>query len=95
MSSGSRLIWVGMMECLDNIGCICEVFRWFPTHGIGGVVKSFPLNQVKQFRPLVMAINLDVQDLMNFPLVGVIQLDQWWWVYGSVVNLTRAGGLQQ
>ena len=48
MDSGSRLVWIGMMECLDNVRCVHEVFRWFPTHGIGGVVESFPLHQVKQ-----------------------------------------------
>src|SRR5882724_6079475 len=95
MSSESRLIWVGMMECLDNVGCVCEVFRQFPTCGVGGVVESFPFDQVKQSRPLVTAINPAVQDLMNFPLIRVIQLDWWWWVHGSVGDLTRASGLQQ
>jgi len=42
-----------------------------------------------------MAINPTVQDPMYFPLVGVIQHDRWWWVYGSVGNFTRASGLQQ
>src|SRR5882724_8833144 len=84
-----------MMECLDNVGCICEVFRRFPTCGIGGVVESSPLDQVKQSRPLATAINPAVQDPMNFPLIGVVQLDRWWWIYGSVGNLTRASGLQQ
>src|SRR5882724_1753330 len=27
---------------------------------------------------------------MNIPFVGVLQLDQWQWVYGSVGDLTRA-----
>src|SRR5882724_3410850 len=37
-----------------------------------------------------MAIHPAVQDPMNFPLVGIIQLDRWWRVYGSVGDLTRA-----
>src|SRR5882724_10613092 len=37
-----------------------------------------------------MLINPAVQDPMDFPLVRVIQLDWWWWVYGSVGILTRA-----
>src|SRR5882724_4943891 len=95
MDSGSRLVWIGLMECLDNIGCVRKVFRRFPTRGVGGVVEAFPLDQVKQSRPLATAINTTVQDLVNFPLIGVVQLNRGWWVYGSVGDLTRASGLQQ
>jgi len=95
MDSRSWLVWIGLMECLDNIGCVHKVFRRFPTHGIGGVVKAPPLDQVKESRPLAMVIDPTVQDPMNFPLVGVPQLDWWWRVYGSVGDLTRASGLQQ
>ena len=48
MGSGSWLVWIGLMEGLDNIGCVCKVFRQFPTRGVGGVVEAFPLDQVKQ-----------------------------------------------
>ena len=48
MGSGSRLVWIGLMECLDNVGCVHKVFGRFPTHGIGSVVEPFPLDQVKQ-----------------------------------------------
>src|SRR5882724_7450929 len=48
LNSGSWLIWVSLMECLDHIGCIRKVFWWFPTHCIWGVVKSFPLDKVQQ-----------------------------------------------
>jgi len=72
-----------------------EVFRRFPTRGIGGIVEAPPLDQVKESRPLATAIDPTVQDPMNFPLVGVPQLDWWWRVYGSVGDLTRASGLQQ
>src|SRR5882724_4604891 len=95
MGSGSWLVWIGLMECLDNVGCVRKVFRQFPTRGIRGVVEAFPLDQVKQSRLLVTAINPAVQDPVNFPLIGVVQLDRWWWVYGSVGDLTRASGLQQ
>ena len=30
MGSRIQLVRIGLMECLDNIGCICKVFRWFP-----------------------------------------------------------------
>jgi len=33
---------------LDHIGFIFKVFRWFPTHCVRGIVKSFPLNKVQQ-----------------------------------------------
>jgi len=62
---------------------------------ITGVVKPFPFNKVKVSQPLAMAIKPAVEDLIDFPLIGVIQLDQWWWVYCSVGDLTRASGLQQ
>jgi len=40
-------------------------------------------------------VNPAVKNLMDFPLVGVGQLDWWQGVYGSVGDLTRASGLQQ
>ena len=36
------------MECLDQVGHICNVFRWFPVHCIGCVVKPFPLDKIEQ-----------------------------------------------
>ena len=93
MNLGGCLIWISLMECLDYIGCIHKIFRQFPTHGIGGIVKPFPLNKVKESQSLVTVINPAVKDPMDFPLIGVVQLDQWWWVYGSFGNLTRASGL--
>jgi len=95
MDSRSWLVWIGLMECLDHIGCVRKVFRWFPTRGIGGVVEAPPLDQVKESRSLATAIDPTVQDPMNLPLVGVPQLDWWWRVYRSVGDLTRASGLQQ
>src|SRR5882724_5861865 len=81
MNSGSRLIWIGMMECLDHVRCIREVFGWFPTCCVRGIVKPFPLHEIQQTCPLAMPIDPAVKDPMNFPLVGIVQLDQWWWVY--------------
>jgi len=45
MKLGGQLIWMSLVECLEYIGCICEVFRWFTTCCVGGIVKSFPLDQ--------------------------------------------------
>ena len=92
---GGQLVWVILVECLDYIGCIHQVFRGFPTHCIWDIVKPFPFSEIKEPWPLAMTIKSTVEDLMNLPLVRVIQLDQWWWVYGSVGNLTGASGLQQ
>ena len=90
MNSGSRLVWIGLMERLDHVGCIREVFRWFQTGGIGGVVESFLLDKVQQPWPLATAINSAVQDRMNLPLVRVIQFDRRWWIDCPVGDLTRA-----
>jgi len=95
MNLGGQLIWISLVECLDYIGCIRKVFRWFPTCCIGGVVKSFPLNQVKEPQSLAMMVNSAVKDPRDFPLIGVIQFNQWQWVYSSVGDITRASGLQQ
>src|SRR5882724_5446402 len=95
MNLGGWLIWVSLVECLDYIGCIGKVFRWLPTHHIGSVVKSFPLHKIQQARPFVMTIDPAVQDPVDFPLVGVLQLNWWWRFYGPVRNPTRASGLQQ
>ena len=95
MSLGGWLIWISLVECLDHIRCIHKVFGWFPTQCVRGVVKPFPFNKVEQSQSLVIAINPAVKDPMDFPLIGVIQLDQWWWVYCSVGYLTRASGFQQ
>jgi len=62
---------------------------------VGSVVKPFPLNKVKQSGSLAMTVNSAVKNLMDLPLVRVIQLDWWQGVYGSVGNLTRTSGLQQ
>jgi len=83
------------MECLDHVGCISKVFGRFPAHGIRGVVKPFPFDEVQQSQPLMMVIKPAVQDLIDFPLIRVIQLNQWWGVYCSVGDLTRDSGLQQ
>jgi len=48
MDLGGQLIWIGLMECLDYIRCIHKVFGQFTTHGIQGVVKPFPLNEVRE-----------------------------------------------
>ena len=83
------------MECLDYVRCIRKVFRQFPTRGIGGVVKTLPLDEVKQPGSFVMTVNPTVKNPMDFPLIGVVQLNRWWGVYGSVGDLTRTSGLQQ
>jgi len=48
MNLGGRLIWISLVECLDHIWCINEVFGWFPTCGIRGVVKPSPFDEVEQ-----------------------------------------------
>jgi len=53
------------------------------------------INKVKQSQPLAMMVDSAVKNPMDFPLIGVIQLNQWQRVYGSVGDLTRASGLQQ
>ena len=65
------------------------------SQGVGGVVKPFPFNEVKESGSLATMIKPAVEDLIDFPLIGVIQLDQWWWVYCSVGDLTRGSGFQQ
>ena len=40
-------------------------------------------------------VELAIEDLMDFPLVGVVQLNWGWWVCDSVGDLTSASGLQQ
>ena len=95
MNLEGRLIWISLVECLDHIWGICQVFRWFPTCCIRSIVKPFPFDKVQKPRPLVMMVNPAVKDPMDFPLIGVVQLDRGWGVYGSVGDLTRASGLQQ
>ena len=92
---GGRLIWICLMECLDYVGCIGEVFRWFPACGIGGVVKPLPFDEIQQTQPLMMAIKTAVKDLIDFPLIRVIQLNWWRWIDHSTGDLTRASELQQ
>ena len=48
MNLGGQLSWVSLVECLDHFGCICQVFGWFPTCHVGGVIKPFPLNKIQQ-----------------------------------------------
>ena len=95
MNLGGQLSWVSLVERMDHVGCIHKVFGWFPTRGIRGVVESFPFDQIEQSLPLVTTINPAVQDLIDFPLVRVLQLNWWWWVHDSVGDLTRTSGLQQ
>jgi len=40
MDSRSWLVWIGLMECLDNIGCVREVFRRFPNLWHWGCCRS-------------------------------------------------------
>ena len=64
-----------------------------------GISQNFPKgvkgHNIKQPSSLAMGIKPAVENLIGFPLVGVVQPDWWWWVYGSVGDLTRASGLQQ
>jgi len=55
---GGWLLWISLVECMDNVGCIHQVFGQFPTCGIRGIVKPFPLNEVKEPQSLAMAVNL-------------------------------------
>src|SRR5882724_3614014 len=48
MNLGGQLSWIGLVECLDHIGCIRKMLWRFPTHCIGSVVESFPLDQIEQ-----------------------------------------------
>src|SRR5882724_4060657 len=93
MNLGGWIMWISLVECSDHIRCILQVFRWLPTCCIGGVVKSFPLDQVKQARSFVPMIDPTVQDPMDFPFVGVVQLDWWWGCCGPVGDLTTTSGL--
>jgi len=94
MDSRSWLVWIGLMNVWTHwvrsrgVQAVPNLWHW-------GCCRTPPLDQVKESRPLATAINPTVQDPMNFPLVGVPQLDWWWRVYGSVGDLTRASGLQQ
>jgi len=81
------------MEGLDYIGCIRQVFRRFPACCVGSVVKSFPLNQIEEAQSLATTVDPAVQDPMDLPLIGVVQLDWGWGVYGPVGDPTRASGL--
>ena len=90
----SGLVWVHLMESLDQVGCIGKMFGWFPTCCVGGVVEALPLDQVEQPPPFAMPMDLAVEDPMDLPLVGVVQLNWWRWVDDSVGGLTRASGLQ-
>jgi len=85
---------ISLIECLDHAWCISKLFRWLQTL-VRGVVKPFPLNKIEQPCALGMVVKLAVEDLTDFPLVGVIQLNWWRWVDHSVGYLTRASGLQQ
>jgi len=88
------LSWISLGNAGPRQG-IGKVFVRFPTHCVGVLSNPFQLDKVQSVRPLAMVINPAVQDPMKLPLSGVVQLDQWWWVYGSVGNLARASGLQQ
>ena len=95
MNLGGQFIWISLVECFDHVRCIHKVFRWFPTHCIWGVVKSFQFDEVEQPWSLVIVIHPTVKYLIDLPFIGVIQLDWWQWIYGSVGDLTRASGFQQ
>jgi len=69
MNLGGRLIWIILMECLDHVGCIGKVFRWFPACGIRGVVEPFPLDEIEQPQPVAMAVESAVKDPINLPLI--------------------------
>jgi len=72
MKLGGWLIWISLVECPDYFGCIHKVFGWFPTHGVGCVLKSLPFDKVEQPQSPAMAINPAVKNLMDFPLIRVI-----------------------
>src|SRR5882724_11343187 len=40
MDSGSRLVWIGLVECLDNVRCVHKVFRQFPNLWHWGCCRS-------------------------------------------------------
>ena len=63
------LIWISLMECLDYVRCVHQVFGGFPTHCVWGIVKPFPFDEIKEPWPLATLINPAVQDLMDFPLI--------------------------
>src|SRR5467141_3923527 len=88
---------VGMclMKSLDHGGRVGKVFGWFPACCIWGIVKPFPLDQVEQARALATVIKLAVEDPIDLPLVGIGQLDWWWWVDYLVGDTTRNSGLQE
>jgi len=89
---GERLIWISLMECLDQVGCMCKVFRWFPAHFIRGVVKSLPLDKLEQAWTFATMVELAVDDPTNFPLVRIVQLNWWRWVNCSVgISLDLVG----
>jgi len=69
MNLGGQLIWISLVEQMDDIGCVGKMFRWFPTCGIQGIVKPFPLDKAMEPQSLAMVINPAVEDLMDFPLV--------------------------
>ena len=58
MNLGGRLIWISLMECMDHVRCVGKVFGQFPVHGVEGVVKPSPLDEVKQSGPPATAVNL-------------------------------------
>jgi len=67
MNLGGQLIWISMIECLDYIGCVHNVFGQFPTFGIGGIVKPFPLNKVKELSGFVQSNTRLLTDLNPLP----------------------------
>jgi len=72
MNLGGQLICISLVKLLDHIWCINEVFGWFPTCGVRGVVKPSPFNKVEQPRSLAMVIHPAVEYLMDFSFVRVI-----------------------
>ena len=46
------------------------MFRWFPACGVGGIVKPFPFDKIKQPQSFAMVIHSAVEDLMDFPFIG-------------------------
>jgi len=71
-----------------------EVFWWFPAGHIRGVIETLPLDQVEQAGSYVLMVKLAVEDLIDFPLIRVIQFNWWWCVQYPVGDLTSASGLQ-
>jgi len=60
--------WLVRIHQMNQIGCICKVFRQFPAGCIGCVVKSLPFDQVKQTQPFVIVVKPAVEDPIDLPL---------------------------